>query len=95
MLYNAGALYSGGYLSNSFRTLQEEWIKKKTWGFNFFKVTWVSKEIRLFGRKIHLKVPKLIWHYYEFIKWKRTYHLLRDYQNRNGADYMYRYLLRP
>ena len=93
--YQADTLYDNGYISHDFKNLQEEWIKKKTWGFNFFKVTWVSKEIKLFGRKIHIKVPKLTWHYYEFIKWKRTYHLLHDYKYKRGADYMYQYLLRP
>ena len=90
------SLYANHYLSAEFQNLQQSWVKKKTWGFHFVKITWVYKPIIILGRTIGgLHLPKFTWHYYEFIKWKRTYHLLKDYKTKNGADYMYKYLLRP
>jgi len=90
------SLYTNHYLSADFQNLQQAWVKKKTWGFHFVKITWVYKPIKIFGHTVGgLHVPKFTWHYYEFIKWKRTYHLLKDYKTKNGADYMYKYLLRP
>jgi len=90
------SLYANHYLSTEFQNLQQAWVKKKTWGFNFLKLSWVRQDIILFGHVVGWwHAPKITWHYYEYIKWKRTYHLLKDYKTKNGADYMYKYLLRP
>lgn len=89
------SLYTSGYLSPSYALLPIIEQARKTWGFNFFKLTWVLKEIKIFGRTIKLHVPKITWHYYEFILWQREYELLDGYQNKKGADYLYQYLLRP
>jgi len=42
-------LYTNGYLSHGFQNLQEEWVKKKTWGFHFVKITFVKKTFFLGG----------------------------------------------
>lgn len=91
-----GALYSTGLLSNDFASLNQEWIRKVSWGYNWFKVTWIKKPIKVFNTIIgYVKVPKFSSYYKEKIKWQRKYHLLKDYENKIGADYMYDYILKP
>lgn len=88
------SLYTNGYLSPSFQTLNEEIIRKKTWGLHLPRVTWVPwKPFGALGPT--LKKPRLTWYYHEFIVWKRSYHLLKDYKTKRGMDYMYNYLLKP
>lgn len=88
------ALYSTGLLNNNFKTLNQEWIKNEKWGFHAPKITMVRKCIRLFRKERCIKLPKISWHYYEYIKWQRKYHLLKDYETKLGMDYMYEYILR-
>jgi len=87
-------LYSSGLLNINFAKLNQEWIKKETWGFHAPKIIMVRKCIRLFKKERCIKLPKVTWHYYEYIKWQRKYHLLKDYKTKRGMDYMYEYILR-
>ncbi|WP_341222201.1 hypothetical protein [Polaribacter atrinae] len=88
------ALYSTGLLNRDFSGLNQELIRNEKWGFHAPKITMVRKCIRLFRKERCIKLPKISWHYYEYIKWQRKYHLLKDYETKIGMDYMYEYILR-
>ena len=88
------ALYSTGLLNRDFSGLNQELIRNEKWGFHAPKITMVRKCIRLFRKERCIKLPKISWHYYEYIKWQRKYHLLKDYETKLGMDYMYEYILR-
>ena len=88
------SLYSSGLLNRDFAGLNQEWVKKETWGFHFIKIIMVRKCIRLFRKERCIKLPKVTWHYYEYLKWRRKYHLLKDYETKMGMDYMYEHILR-
>jgi hypothetical protein len=77
-------LYTSGLLSNNFKNIVNEHIRKKTIGFHFPAV----RRVRRFP------FVDVYWKYYEKTIWKRTYHLLQDYETKNGVDYMYQYILR-
>ncbi|MCI2229128.1 hypothetical protein MC378_08115 [Polaribacter sp. MSW13] len=91
---SSASLYSSGLLNSDFASLNQEWIKKETWGLHLPRLTMVRKCVRLFRKERCIKVPKITWHYHEFIKWQRKYHLLKDYETKMGMDYMYEYILR-
>lgn len=88
------AIYTTGLLNPAFKNLNQELIRNEKWGFHAPKITMVRKCIRLFRKERCIKLPKVSWHYYEFIKWQRKYHLLKDYETKVGMDYMYQYILR-
>ncbi len=89
------ALYSQGLLSQSFGTLNREWIRKEAWGFYLPHLKWKYRQVRIFGQTIGMHIPYWVWQYHEIIKWLRKYHLLEGYKEKVGADYMYEYVLKP
>jgi len=84
------ALYSTGLLNPAFGQLNRELVRDEKWGFHFIKIRFVRTKVGPFW----LKLPRVTWHYYEYLKWRRKYHLLEGYQTKMGADYMYDYVLR-
>lgn len=79
------AVYSTGALSTSFQPLTNEHVRKLTWGLHLprCKITWKWR-----GWRPIIKI-KCYWFYKEFTIWKRTYHLLDNYENKLAMDYMY------
>ena len=77
-------IYTSGLVNNNFKNMVNEHVRKKTIGFHFPAVK----------RKRGFPGFKVYWKYHEITIWKRTYHLLQDYENKNGVDYMYDYILR-
>jgi hypothetical protein len=84
------ALYSTGLLNPAFAQLNREWTRDEKWGFHFIKIRFVRTKVGF----IWIKLPRITWHYYEYLKWKRKYHLLAGHETKMGADYMYDYVLR-
>ncbi len=94
------SVFNLGLVSQSFASLQDESVRGEWIGLHLPRVRWVYRELTIwlpFGRSIHIgmHVPEITWYYKQFTIWERTYHLLNNYENKRGVDYMYEHILRP